>query len=348
MRFQRSIKLGKGVRLNLSKSGIGISTGIRGLRYAVGPGGQRITVGIPGTGLSHTIYLDRERREARAERDTNGDAAALSAPEPSIGASTTEKQYRAAAAAFVAGDFEKAAAHAVEAAGGTEGRADALLLQAISTLQTGKGVEEGIEACVALLEWHDGPLPGENGSLTAKYLPGAVVGVPITPYNMAMLPLNTEAVPFIIAELLQSDGDSQGAAEALEQIVGEAAENRMLALALLEIYFRGEMFDRLYEFASGQTTALQNSDNIGLEMMVYWAAALAHKEMYEAAKEVYKAALAKSKDRDPDLLRLAQYARADLFVRWGKPAEARKYFEKLFAESPGFKDVKARVEALRR
>ena len=54
-RFRKTVSLGKLVRLNISKSGIGVSTGVRGLRLSVSPDGKvRSTVGLPGTGLSHT------------------------------------------------------------------------------------------------------------------------------------------------------------------------------------------------------------------------------------------------------------------------------------------------------
>lgn len=42
-RFRRSIKLGKHTRLNLSKSGVGISTGVKGFRVSAGPKGIRTT-----------------------------------------------------------------------------------------------------------------------------------------------------------------------------------------------------------------------------------------------------------------------------------------------------------------
>ena len=54
MRFRRSIKLGKHVRINLSKSGIGYSVGTKGYRISkMSNGRTRTTVSIPGTGISH-------------------------------------------------------------------------------------------------------------------------------------------------------------------------------------------------------------------------------------------------------------------------------------------------------
>ncbi len=51
-RLQRSLKIAKGVRLNVSKSGLGISVGPKGLGISAGPRGIYGHAGIPGTGLS--------------------------------------------------------------------------------------------------------------------------------------------------------------------------------------------------------------------------------------------------------------------------------------------------------
>jgi hypothetical protein len=53
-RFQRRIKLFPGVHVNLSKSGISTTVGVRGAKVTLGHGQTRTTVGIPGTGISYT------------------------------------------------------------------------------------------------------------------------------------------------------------------------------------------------------------------------------------------------------------------------------------------------------
>lgn len=54
MRFRKSVSLGKGARINVSKSGVGASFGAKGVRYSAHSSGRRTTsVGIPGTGLYH-------------------------------------------------------------------------------------------------------------------------------------------------------------------------------------------------------------------------------------------------------------------------------------------------------
>ncbi len=55
LNFRKSISLGKGLKLNLSKSGPSVSFGKSGFRQSVNLKGQaRTTVGIPGTGVYYT------------------------------------------------------------------------------------------------------------------------------------------------------------------------------------------------------------------------------------------------------------------------------------------------------
>ena len=54
IRFRKSVKLGSGTRLNLSKSGVGFSFGAKGMRISKkADGGTRSTLSVPGTGISY-------------------------------------------------------------------------------------------------------------------------------------------------------------------------------------------------------------------------------------------------------------------------------------------------------
>lgn len=55
LRFHKSISICKGVKLNLSKSGVGVSLGTKGLHYSLNTNGRRTaTASLPGTGLSYS------------------------------------------------------------------------------------------------------------------------------------------------------------------------------------------------------------------------------------------------------------------------------------------------------
>ena len=53
-RLFRRIKIAPRITINLSKSGLSASAGMRGARVTLGPRGVRRTVGIPGTGVSYS------------------------------------------------------------------------------------------------------------------------------------------------------------------------------------------------------------------------------------------------------------------------------------------------------
>ena len=54
LRFKRSIKISKGAKINLGKTGVSLSVGTRGAHYTVHSSGKKTTsVGLPGTGLSY-------------------------------------------------------------------------------------------------------------------------------------------------------------------------------------------------------------------------------------------------------------------------------------------------------
>jgi hypothetical protein len=60
MRFHRSFKIFPGLRLNLSKSGLGLSAGVRGLRVGLDAKGRSyVNAGLPGTGLSVREYAKK-------------------------------------------------------------------------------------------------------------------------------------------------------------------------------------------------------------------------------------------------------------------------------------------------
>jgi hypothetical protein len=76
-RLFRRIKIAPGITLNLSKSGLSASAGVRGARVTLGPRGVRRTVGVPGTGISYTdssSMSSRPRRSRSSTRPTDDEA----------------------------------------------------------------------------------------------------------------------------------------------------------------------------------------------------------------------------------------------------------------------------------
>lgn len=69
IRYRKSIKICKGVRLNISKSGVSYTFGVRGASINTGKNGTYLNTGIPGTGI-----YSRERLDAPARQPTPGPA----------------------------------------------------------------------------------------------------------------------------------------------------------------------------------------------------------------------------------------------------------------------------------
>lgn len=72
LRYRKSINLGGGFRINLSKSGIGYSWGVKGYRVTkTAKGSVRQTVSIPGTGISYSAETKRRKNDAASVQQEN-------------------------------------------------------------------------------------------------------------------------------------------------------------------------------------------------------------------------------------------------------------------------------------
>jgi hypothetical protein len=79
LRFQRRIRVFPGLRLNLSRSGVGFSVGGRGAHVGITARGQTYTsIGLPGSGLSwreyHTPHYPAGHASARCDLCRPGQA----------------------------------------------------------------------------------------------------------------------------------------------------------------------------------------------------------------------------------------------------------------------------------
>jgi hypothetical protein len=104
--FYKSVSIGKGVRLGVSKSGVGVSVGGGGVRYSVHSSGRtRTTVGIPGSGIRHESYGSLKGTTRSRRTPIASPPAPLKAP---LFAPKPEKQYVAGVKAFVTQELDTA------------------------------------------------------------------------------------------------------------------------------------------------------------------------------------------------------------------------------------------------
>ncbi len=71
LRYRKSVKICKGVKVNFSKSGPSLSIGGRGNSYNFSKRGARHTIGIPGTGLSYTSASHKRKKNTSHKRSTS-------------------------------------------------------------------------------------------------------------------------------------------------------------------------------------------------------------------------------------------------------------------------------------
>lgn len=65
-RFRKSIKLAPGIKINLNKKSVSLTTGIKGFHHTIGTRGSQTTIGLPGTGLSYTHVTPRKSNSTSA------------------------------------------------------------------------------------------------------------------------------------------------------------------------------------------------------------------------------------------------------------------------------------------
>ncbi|NJN93519.1 MAG: DUF4236 domain-containing protein [Anaerolineales bacterium] len=333
-RFHKSIGIGKFLRLNISKSGIGFSAGIPGLRLSTGPQGAYFTAGLPGTGLSFRKKLNTAAKSDRSSVSVKSKAAEVppDTPSPGFFAPRQEKELAKGLEAHEAGQTDEALEHFRAAADDEPGAA---ILAATILAEREDGSEfKAIELLERVVQ-SDGEFPTP---LMEKYLASTEIEINITPRVSVAVPVDGLAATLLLVEMYQSTRRVREAIALLEELV-ELAEQPVLVLSLCELYASREIWDGIIERAQG----MEPVDDVTVEIAIYYGRAMQEKELHDAAISVFSKALSKKKGRHPDLLNEAAYWRAISYQAQGKHSQARREFELLYAEAPNFRDVAQRL-----
>jgi tetratricopeptide (TPR) repeat protein len=370
MQFRRRINIAPGVQLNLSKGGISVSVGPRGMRYTFGRGKSDVHIGLPGTGVYYRKHIDlpgmedkekekaseeekptekpaRKPRKARhnASQEPREQAVVQEiVPALPSDASPTEADFREGALHFLQGDY-LSAFNLFSTLDDDTYLADELLMTSLTASYL-EEYDTAIDSLIALLEAGHEPLPGDADSLTTRYLPDTTVQVPLTQFAQVDLPLNMTMAALLLAELLSAKGRYEEALDLIEGLFEASPGDPALLLSLADLYSQEHDFDKLHDVLVANQAHVNAEDDISLGLMYYWGVALAVREMYDATDEVFKTAQRKAKHND-ELMKLLMYAHADLYERTDRAADARKLFERVYAMEPTFYDVADRVEALK-
>ncbi len=338
LRFRRSVNLGGGLRLNLSKSGVGISGGVRGARTGIGPRGTRTAIGIPGTGI---YYEKRGSLKSGSQQRKKEERSQEVTP-------STRKIKAGFIASLLISKEEK------EFIKGINFIIDNKKKEALTTLETVVHLNQDfIDAyySLALLEsdskkqlnYLKKVLKNREsfGSYYNKYK--AVIGgfLQITEEIGVYIANDEMGLELLSAEVMEENGEIT---EAIDLLANSAfLQEPVIRLSLGELYYQAGQYNKCIETLQD----VENNDALGTTSLYYAALAFRDKGLSSAAVDTFRKALRRRKDRSPELLMEVRYALAETLEANGERAKARKEFEKVAAQDVNFRDALERANALR-
>lgn len=336
-RLYKSVSLGRGIRLNLSKTGVGISAGIPGLRYSVHSSGRTVrTAGLPGTGIYYRkdSYVRTSPRTTRSQGRPTPAPAVQMYPRAGLFAPREEKLFVKGVTAYMQGKHEEALQHFcdVMARDAAQAHVSEEYFAAMALVALGRE-EEAIEPLEQVVSSSE-ELPDQ---LMQKYGVAGEMLIQITPNVTGQLPVSHLGAALLLAELYQSTGKRRKAIELLESL-GSLAPDPIFALSLADLYAEESNWNEVVRVTEG----FENRDDATCELVVLRARALYELGLVEGCIAAAREAL-RSRRRSPELLRLARYLRALAYEASGKKALARRDFERILAEDATFADVAERL-----
>jgi len=334
-RFWRRIRLAPGVTLNLSKSAASLSFGPRGAKYTISPRGNRATAGIPGTGLFYTMRDPGagrgQERGASApmvrarDRLTLGFFQRLITP-------AAERAFVDGLKALNEGDDSEALVLLDRSAS----LADAAWLAGMLHLKS-ENFDQAERCLLDALERRH-----ELDSLFSKHGVNATISLPITPDISAHVRPRERGTLLALVEVYQLQGRSGDALIRLDQLLDLDKSDPVVLLSFAELALDHPKPEHLRRIAE-LSASVENETPVHTALLLYRARALVSLGLPGAAIDVLTLALRRRKDRPDELLRQVRYERALLYDGQRRQAQARREFERIYAEDPGFEDVAERL-----
>ena len=332
-RFWRRIRLAPGITLNLSKSTASLSFGPRGAKYTISPRGNRVTVGLPGTGLFYTV---------RQPGSVSAPGVPPAAPVRSrlkpgfFRRLTLRAEDRAmidGLRAMVEGDESSALAHLERALM----MADAAWLAGMLRLKredferAGEHLERALQQADAL------------GRHFAHYELSLRVALPVTAEVTAHAAPDKRSTLLALVEAAQFQGHTGRARAYIDALIALDPADPIALVSMGELLLDMQPPRDAIESFVTLTAQVGNDTPIHTALLLYRARALARLALPAAAIDTLTLALRRRKDRDEALLRQLRYERAVLYQHVGRTTDARREFERLYGEAPDFADLAQRL-----
>ncbi|WP_419606339.1 hypothetical protein, partial [Thiolapillus sp.] len=118
----------------------------------------------------------------------------------------------------------------------------------------------------------------------------------------------------------------------------------VVKLSLAELLLEASPGDRnVYRKVVRLAEGIENETPVHTALLFYKAKALHGLGLLDAARDTLTVVLRRKKDRSGDLLRAIRYERIQVYEDLGQHRRARSELEKLYAETPDYEDVAARL-----
>jgi len=359
-RFFRRLSIAPGLTLNLSKRGVSVSAGPQGARFTMGTSGTRATAGLRGTGLHYTLVNPHRKlvsalTQNQADKPSQGSAnpgsdvsgqVPRAAPLPKLGwlqrlaLGTDVKLFIEGWQAWGRADIDQALTCFNEVPVASKAGVDAAWSAALLYVQR----EQLAQAAGLLQRVLNDPHALGQTFREQGFTPR--VQVPVTPEIVAtMLPVKASA-QLLLAEVQQSMGEHQAALKTLSQALPAPADSfasspvdPVMLAAFGELALESQDIDAMRHFNT-LAASLGNDSPVHTVVMYYRAQTLFEKKLYEAALAVLTPALRRTRDRSLALLLNIRFLRAQTYVALNRAAQARREFERIYAEDPKFEGVR--------
>jgi tetratricopeptide (TPR) repeat protein len=330
IRFRRSMKIAPGLRLNFSKSALGLSFGIPGARVSVNTRGDVYTsAGIPGSGLYAVERRSLRKKRGRSKTQPEPGELIEAVPSPGLFAPRRKVALYHALKIGTIEEISKVGEKYPE----IKHICDAFILPRellATTLDVGTLVKRASDIWSKRNELERDALFTENAKgmeFELKIAPG--VSIPMQ-YGITALGL-------LYVELLQLHGNYEEALKVAESL--EA--NQATAISVCENEIQLGKWQEVIE----TTEDIENEDEATALLLIFRAIALREQGLFEAAIETLRLARA-PKSRHEDVRNKALFERAITYEKQGKKANAKKDLEKILATDSDFPGVMEKLEQL--
>lgn len=182
------------------------------------------------------------------------------------------------------------------------------------------------------------------GKLFTKYEIAAQASLPITRDIFAHVYPRERGTRLALLEIAQLQDRREEAMAHIERLLSIDPSDPIILLSFAELALDSPENLSVMDRVVRDTAKVQNETPVDTAILLYRGKALAALGLADAAIDVFTMASRRRKDRSEGLLHQIRYDRAVLYDQVGRKAQARREFERIYAENMDFEDVRTKLK----